>query len=163
MGLIKCEACQTEISRDSKVCSKCGHPTKKSVAKQKRLETEAALKANPPGPATYITMTAIVLGVLYACTGGDDKPKVRTFGQGDALFMCQSMMKAASKYPDKAEVPYVSGLEESTGFAFSWGASTEHMMLMNGLGLMAPASGSCYVSKAEKKITQLTINGKTLI
>lgn len=162
MPIISCEACSQEISSDSKACSKCGHPTKKSVAAIKKQEREAALKANPPGPMAYIASTAIILGVLYACTSGDDTPKERTFGLGDALYMCQSMMKAASKYPDKADVPYLTGLEEPNGFLFSWGGSTEHMMFMNGLGNMIPTSGSCYVDRAQEKVTKLSINGKTV-
>lgn len=163
MALIKCTECNAEISSESDACVNCGHPTKKTLANQKRIEKEAAAKTNQPGPVSYIASTAIVLGILYACTSGDDKPTERKFGLSDALYMCQSIMKAASKYPDKAEVPYLTGYEEASGFAFSWGASTEHMMFMNGLGQMMPTSGSCYVNRAEKKVTQLTINGKTVI
>lgn len=162
MPMISCEACNEQISSDSKACSKCGHPTKKSVAAIKKQEREAALKANPPGPIAYIASTAIILGVVYACTSGDDKTKERIFSAGDALVMCQMAMEAASKYPDKADIPYIGGVEGTNGFSFSWGSSTEHMMWMNGLGMMVPTSGSCFVSKDTKKVTGLTINGKTI-
>lgn len=93
-----------------------------------------------------------------------EAPKQKEFlTSAQAWATCQNAMLAAAKFPDKAEVPFVddqAGLSE--GY-FAWGPETKHMMMMNGLGLLAPTTGSCNVDKVTGKITGLTINGKTII
>ena len=81
----------------------------------------------------------------------------------DALYLCQQAMKSASLDPNKAEVPFVMPTSDAAEFHFSWGASTKRMRMRNGLGMDVPATGSCSVSKSAKRITYMTINGKTII
>lgn len=81
----------------------------------------------------------------------------------EAWAACQNAIISSSKYPDKAKVPFVddqAGLSE--GY-FAWGSSTKHIMLMNGLGVLAPATASCNINKQNGKITSLTINGQSII
>lgn len=92
-----------------------------------------------------------------------EQKKVREFDSVNALVMCQQMLANVSKYPDKADIPYVDNQGTGDGFAFSWGRSTKHMMWMNGLGQMVPTSGFCLVSKSERKIKALSVNGKTIL
>lgn len=170
MALIKCQECATEISSDSKACSKCGHPTKKSLAHLKKLENERIAKEHPVAHAISVTVVVLgFFGIIVWMLSSNDSPKDKQAAQDEglsayqALATCKAAMKAASKYPDKAEIPSIGAYSDKDGHMFVWGASTEHMMWMNGLGLMAPTSGSCYVNKTTNTITMLTVNGKTII
>lgn len=165
MPLINCQACSAEISSQSSACPKCGHPTKKSVAEQKKVAQQKAVEENPMRLVIGWGLVLFVMFGLFNCMGSDDKdkPKVDVFSESDAFYLCESAMKLASKYPDKSDIPFIRANELSTEFAYAWGAGTEHMMWMNGLGMMVPTSGSCVVNKQTQAITMLTINGKTII
>lgn len=81
----------------------------------------------------------------------------------DALYLCQQAMKSASIDPDKAKVPYVKVTSSVDEYNMSWGRSTKHMRMRNGMGNEVPVSGSCAVSKSARKIVYMTIDGKTVI
>lgn len=129
-------------------------------------QTRAA--KSKPGAIAWTLSLIAGLFAFAQCSGGDGSSKtsgatVKALQQYEALAMCQFAMRRASRDPDKAEIPFVDGFEEASGFYFAWGGQTKHMRMRNGLGMDVAASGSCYVSKSTRTITQLTLDGKTII
>jgi hypothetical protein len=92
-----------------------------------------------------------------------DTPEPRPFHRLDALAMCQQAIAGYAIDKDKAEVPPVGHIESGGEYIFSWGASTKHARMRNGLGIDAPVSASCAVNASTRAITALTIDGKTVI
>lgn len=128
-----------------------------------------ALQKASPGPISWAIAVLTGLFVFVQCSGGGDAPgagagtKAKGLQKHEALSMCQFTMQRASRDPERADIPNVDGYEEAAGFYFAWGGQTKHMRMRNGLGLEVAASGSCYVSKSSRTVTQLTIDGKSII
>lgn len=91
------------------------------------------------------------------------EPKSSELTSPQAFKICLEAIQGVVKAPSKAEIPYVKDYGDEKEAYFAWGANTKKMMLMNGLGLMAPSTGSCVVSKSTNTIITLTIDGKSII
>lgn len=127
------------------------------------MSTEAVKiddKKTAPWWAWAITGVLVLL-VLRACFGGEDKPA--QFGHLDALGMCRMALQAASRDPEKADIPYVENQGRGDEYFFAWGAQTKMTRMRNGLGLEVAAPASCTVNGKTQRITSLTINGQTII
>jgi hypothetical protein len=91
-------------------------------------------------------------------------PTLVGLAEHEAMTLCELAIKKASKDPDSAKVPSVAPISSDKGeYFFSWGPSTKMMKLRNGLGNDVAATGSCVVSQSLKKVTQLTINGQSVM
>lgn len=121
----------------------------------------AAAKVPAIWPGLLVAAAMIIGGVMIVNRGKSSAPA--EFGWNAALTMCQSTLRKVSRDPDNADVPYVPDHGSGDEFYFAWGASTKMARMRNGLGLEVPASASCIVSKSQKRITSLTLNGKTII
>lgn len=127
------------------------------------MSTEAVKvdeKKTAPWWAWVITVLMVMM-VLRACFGGEDKPA--QFGHIDALGMCRMALQAASRDPEKADIPYVENQGRGDEYVYAWGAQTKMARMRNGLGLEVAASASCIVNGKTQRITTLTLNGQTLI
>jgi predicted RNA-binding Zn-ribbon protein involved in translation (DUF1610 family) len=181
MALIECAECQKQVSDTVKACPNCGFSVTRSKIALKKKEQEiqyqkAIASGQPmpnttPGPsfASFLIGISIVSAVGFFLLADDAGPEKKyapkEVGIGTALATCQNIIAEVSKYPAKADVPFVQNqsAKYDPEYYFAWGPSTKHAMLMNGLGLMAPTSASCNVNRLTGKITALTINGKTVL
>jgi DNA-directed RNA polymerase subunit RPC12/RpoP len=155
MALTNCSDCGREISDSAVACPGCGNPI------------PIAIKASKPEASSKTIFVAaasigLMIFVASSCTGGRgaDTSKTQSMGSTEALTMCQFALKKISIDPDKADIPYVSGQESGDDLYFAWGQSTKMARMRNGLGLDVAATASCIVSKSQRKITSLTLNGK---
>ena len=174
MALINCSECNQQVSDKAAACPHCGAPVEKKSASQ-----AAAPRPQPPQKKSskaskiFWWAVAIVIGlpILATIIGGDkqpaaaskkvaDAPKTRVFSKIDALTMCQLLIKRASRDPEKAEVPYIAGIEAGSEYVFSWDTSTKLARLRNGLGLEVGTTAYCSVNKETKQFTKLAIDGK---
>ncbi len=167
MALIECFECKKQISSLAPVCPGCGAPARPVQSTSASSAPISEARKNPP-KSTLIAATVSVGLMIFAavsCTGGKGAASGETnaFDWSDALTMCQMTLKRASRDPEKAEVPYVPNSGSGDEYYFAWGASTKMARMRNGLGLEVAASASCIVSKSQKRITSLTLNGETLI
>lgn len=89
--------------------------------------------------------------------------KADSFDSLDALSMCQSALRQVARDPDNADIPYVPNMGSGKEFYFAWGTSTKVVRMRNGLGLDVATSGSCTVDATAKRITSLTLDGKTIL
>lgn len=181
MALVTCYECNRQLSSAAAACPHCGAPSNRVAPAAESVQQavtpgEAVAQSEPSGGGVLSVLKwgaglFVVAWMLSLCTGksgSDGGPTpVATANQGlthsYALTVCQMAMKKIARDPDKAEIPYVKGSEDSGFFYFAWGADTKHMRMRNGLGLEVPASGTCYVDKVQKRITQLTLNGQQVI
>ena len=124
-------------------------------------------KTNSAKPAMLAAAASIGVMIFVGASYVDWKDSSPTsapgFGSTDALTMCQMAFKRISNDPDKASIPYVPDQRTGLESYFAWGASTKMMRMRNGLGLDVAVSGSCIVNHRTRKITNLTLDGKTII
>lgn len=157
MAIVRCAECNNEISDTAKQCPHCGAPKAKAI---------------PPksiGPAGWVA-AAIVGAIAFSCAGSGgsgtsstSRQQTSSFSELDALLLCQTALKRASRDPEKAEVPYVKAFGGSAEYYFAWGAQTKMARMRNGLGLEVAVGASCIVDKATRRITSLTLDGKTIM
>ncbi|WP_109790952.1 zinc ribbon domain-containing protein [Acidovorax sp. GW101-3H11] len=162
MALVKCFECGKEISDKASACPGCGAP----VVLQKPID-EPAASAKPSPSIGILLVAAVSVGmmafVVVSCVGGkDDTKSADEFTWNDALTLCQMSLKNASRDPEKADVPYVENFGKGDEFYYAWGPSTKMARMRNGLGIEVATTASCVVSKSQKRITSLTLDGKTI-
>lgn len=90
-------------------------------------------------------------------------PSAVSFDAADALALCQSAIKLASKDAEKAQVPYVPDQGDDGFYFFAWNNTTKLARLRNGLGIEVGVTALCRVDKTRKKILSLTLDGTQLI
>ena len=159
--MVKCGECGREISDRAAACPHCGAPS--SVVPV--VKTVAA-KA-PMGPFRRLMQWVwygLMSVAMFSCVYQWNRPREpRAFGEADARILCADAIRAASKDPEKAEIPFVPAFSSGDEISMSWNAGVGMLRLRNGLGLEVPASAACVVSRAEKRVTVLSINGQTII
>ncbi|WP_225784231.1 zinc-ribbon domain-containing protein [Xenophilus sp. Marseille-Q4582] len=182
MALINCTECGKQVSDKAAACPRCGAPVetpppagdgeayagtfpdmaehgaalKKYAAEQKKTKRNFWI-----GMAF---LAAIIIGSCSAGSGKNSGPSApRAFDSSDALVMCQMALKRIARDPDKAEIPYVVDHGSGDEAYFAWGNSTKMARMRNGLGLDVATTASCTVSKSQKRITSLTLDGKTIL
>lgn len=163
MALIKCDECGRPMSDRAAACPQCGAPAGAS-------KTPKPLTPPIPVQSVGVPLWQKVVGSLLAvaavvsCIKRAGKPPAEhAFDAADALYLCGQAFRLVSKDPERAEVPYVEGFSSGDEISFSWGHATKMLRLRNGLGLEVAASGSCAVSKTQKRVVSLTLNGETII
>lgn len=131
---------------------------------ESRAPTTSIKSGKLPAWLSWGVITLIVLGIAQSCS--KDKPAAREgsgFDDMDALFMCQRALKAASRDPEKADVPYVPNKGSSAEAYFVWNGATKLARMRNGLGLEVGVSASCTVSMGPRRINSLTLDGKSIL
>lgn len=156
MKSIVCPACRTDIAADAQACPNCNRNFV-----QHDQPTAATAKATPLW--AWIVSTILVGGLIYSCVGASSQRGTGPIKDYEALALCQEKIKSVALDRSAADVPYVENMGTGSEFYFAWGAQTKHARLRNAAGLDAPASASCIVNKSDRRITQLTINGKNII
>lgn len=162
MALTNCTECKKQISDLAVSCPGCGAPVSPMAA------APSQSGRNLPRWVTVLVLSMVFIGIFKSCS---DEPASgpavasapKTFDSMDALFMCQQALKMVSRDPEKANIPYVADHGSGNEAYFAWGASTKMARMRNGLGLEVAASASCTVDKTEKRITTLTLNGKSIL
>lgn len=120
-------------------------------------------KPKPPLWATIVT-GVIVFGIIGSCAALMSKPDgERGFGSSEALGMCQAALKSVARDPDKADIPYVENMGRGSEYYFAWGAQTKMARMRNGLGLDVAVSASCIVNGVTRRITSLSLNGRSIL
>ena len=149
---------------------------KSDSKKEQEIKYQAAIasgKSIPdatPAPsfASFLVVIGIVSAVGFFFLADDKEPEEqytpREVGIGTALTTCQTMIASVSKYPDKADVPFVENqsAKYDPQYYFAWGPSTKHAMMMNSLGMLVPTTASCYVNRQTGNIESLTVNAQTI-
>lgn len=174
MALITCYECKREISSSASSCPHCGAPAMALPADKPAVAADEPKKKY--AAPLWLQVTAGLLGayVVFSCTSGSTgsgssaggSAAVKAAGTLDfaeALTMCQMALKRAARDPDNANIPYVPDHGSGDEFYFAWGGSTKMVRMRNGLGLDVAASASCIVSKSQRRITSLTLNGQSLL
>ena len=162
MALIACRECGKEISDQAPACPHCGAP-----ASAAQLAVQPVKK--PPTAPVWLQVVIGLFGayLIVSCATGGNKNATTSSGAAfdwnDALTMCQLALKKASRDPEKADVPYVENMGKGDDYYFAWGSSTKMARMRNGLGLEVATSASCTVSHTQKRITSLTLDGKTIL
>jgi hypothetical protein len=114
-----------------------------------------------PPKWAYVASGIVLMIVIGSCTGPKKKSE---FDESDAHVLCDQAIKLASKDPQNPVIPYVAPrLLHEGEFQFEWGHSTKMLRLRNGFGLEVAASGSCGVSREEKRVIRLTLEELTLL
>lgn len=187
MALINCYECNAEISDQAAACPKCGAAqtkrAKASAAKAVKAKERQEFAKSPKGKRQQriglLATMVIVAGLLWTCSSSN-KPTRQDTSQTsaatpakpaapaamksiDALFMCQKAFKLIAKDPEKANIPYVPDMGSGSESYFAWGGSTKMMRMRNGLGLEVATSGSCIVDRNARRITSLTLDGKSIL
>ena len=156
MALIKCEECGQAISDRAAACPHCGAPV-------------GAPRSKPLAPSRVPGWQKalgglFLLGVVTSCIVSGKKPAdAQGLSDGDAVYLCQQAIKLASKDPERADIPVVPVMQSGDQVNLAWGHSTKMLRLRNGLGLEVAASGSCAVSRSQKRVVSLTLNGETIL
>ncbi|WP_127804112.1 zinc-ribbon domain-containing protein [Hydrogenophaga sp. NH-16] len=161
MALIKCTECGKSISDRAAACPGCGAPPPP-------VKLKAPVISGVPGSGVplwqKVVGSLLVLGAIGSCISKGTKPSApAAFSVADAMYLCDRAFRLVSKDPEKADVPYVQGLQSGDEILFSWGAGTKMLRMRNGLGLEVAASGSCAVSRSRKQVVSLTLNGETIL
>ena len=76
--------------------------------------------------------------------------------------MCTKAIKAVTKNPSAAMIPYATNLAESNGFFFVWKRG-DGLRLQNESGALNDAEVTCAVQGDPMRITLLKIDGQRLI
>ena len=101
---------------------------------------------------------------VFSCVYQWNQPREpRAFGEADARVLCANAIRAASRDPEKAEIPFVPATSRGDEISMSWNAGAGMLRLRNGLGLEVPSSAACVVSRSQKRVTVLSIDGQTII
>jgi len=151
MAIVKCAECGGALSDTAKTCPHCGAPAKKAI---KKSQTAAKL--------IVVLVGSVWLYGIF--TGSTSDKKTRTFGEPEALFICQEAIKATAKDPEKANIPYVKGgLADDDTYVFHWNGTTRMARMRNGLGLEVAVTADCAVHKDTHKLTRLVVDGKDII
>ncbi|SFE88440.1 hypothetical protein [Paracidovorax wautersii] len=156
MKPIVCPTCKTTVAADAQACPSCSHSF---LHRDKPPNTRT--KDTPPW--AWILSFALVGSLLLSCLSNSSPRETGPLKDYEALALCQEKIKSASLDRSAAVVPYVENMGTGSEFYFAWGAQTTYARLRNAAGLEAPASASCIVNAGDRRIIQLTINGKTLI
>ena len=172
MALIECGECGKQISDKAVSCPGCGAPVSTGITTdnnvvQPKIATEAKHKQGS-SPITFGIVALVAIFILARCvSGGDDKTgggaATRDFDWNDALTMCKMTIKKASKDPEKADVPYVANHGSGDEFRYVWSSSTKLTRMRNGLGLEVGVPASCTVSRSQKRITSLIVDGQKVL
>lgn len=125
-------------------------------------------KTTQIGLLPMLTIAAVIVFVLFSCVNegsGTGKGAAAPGGLShvDALTMCQMALKRVSRDPDNADIPYVSNMGKGPEFYYAWGPQTKVARMRNGLGLDVATTASCTVDATTKRITSLTLDGKTIL
>jgi hypothetical protein len=141
-------------------------------------------QAKHDGPAVQPTMGerlsplwkaspfVLVMAIVASCALDPESNKApaakstassQGMSQIEALGKCQHVLKALSKDPSSAEVPYVDDFGSGNEFYFAWGASSKPVRMKNSYGAMLSAGASCTVNKTTGQITSMTLEGKTVL
>lgn len=160
MALINCQECGAQISDQAASCPKCGAPV--AAKAPKKEESSGRLSV-----LKWVFMGIIGL-VVFQCVQDSNRAATsssapKEMDSMDALFLCQTALKRASRDPEKAEVPYVPDMGKGKESYFAWGSSTKMARMRNGFGLEVATSASCTVDRPTKRITSLTLDGKSII
>lgn len=167
MALIACHECGKEISDKAAACPHCG-ALAAAPAVSEREQYAAVFPDGQKKPTSIwpaLISMAVLAVIVVSCVnlGGSGSSSSSSFGWNDALTMCQSALKKASRDPDKAEVPYVENQGSGDNYYFIWGPTTKMARMRNGLGLEVATSASCTVSGTQKRITSLILDGQAII
>lgn len=167
MALIKCSECGKDVSDKAAACPNCGAPVVSPAPVIEPEEGSGRLKI------IGIVTAVIIGGMLYHSATREDRQRANTrdaaaravapLSSLDALLLCQNALKRVSRDPEKASIPYVEDAGSGTESYFAWGAQTKMARMRNGLGLEVAASASCIVDRSAKRITTLTLDGKSIL
>lgn len=106
--------------------------------------------------------------VWLAVAGEPDKPAAQSqaaaagIDAASAFVICENAIRSASVNPSTAVVPHARAIDNGQSWRYVW-LRDAGMQLQNGFGAMVGAAGACSVDKASGRITQLYVNGETLI
>lgn len=169
MALIKCSECGKEVSNKASQCIGCGAPIEGTHATNPKPDVATAATPKKEDPKSIgcalIIMVAIAGAILFSCSGNKKSAasgEPKKLDKIAALTHCQSVLKGMTRDPEKADIPYVTGIEYSDAFTFTWSTSTKLIRARNGLGLEVGIPGECTVSKETSKITRIGIDGKVI-
>lgn len=164
MALINCKECGKQISDQASSCPHCGAPVAGNPpAASATVAPLAAESVRKTSTYKYILYGTLVLLVAISCMGGGKTSNTpREFNATQAIFLCEHAIKQVSKDPEKAKVPMVSNVGSGDEYVFVWGPQTKLTRLRNGLGLEVGVPAVCKVSHAQKKMTSLSVDGKTI-
>lgn len=116
-----------------------------------------------------IVLPALVIWFLAWATGalrdGSSKSEVAAstgIDRIEALVLCQQNIKRLSINPNTAEVPRANAIDNGETWRFLWN-NDSGLQLQNQFGAMIGVFGACSVDKATGKITNLRIDGETII
>lgn len=151
-------------------------PVPKPIPKTAPAPAPVAAAAHKPAPAPEpapkslalwpgaVVGTAMAVGLMVLVTKCALREKVPDeLGWNAALVMCQSALRNASRDPDRAEVPYVPNQGSGDEYSYTWGPGTSMTRVRNGLGMEVAAPAACTVSKAQRRITSLSLNGRAIL
>lgn len=113
----------------------------------------------------YLCLALFSMWILSNCSGSKSpatSPSSTKVSQSVALTSCQFALKAMSKDPETAEIPYVENFGSGNEFYFAWGASTKPVRMKNGFGAILSYGASCIVDGTTGKITSISLDGKTM-
>jgi hypothetical protein len=157
MAMVKCAECGHSISDKAQVCPQCGAP--RAV-----VPTKAVASTGPFRKAVRWVWYGLVSIAVFSCVYQWNKPREpRAFGEADAHVLCANAIRAASRDPETVVIPFVQATSRGDEISMSWNTASGSLRLKNGLGLEVPASAACVVSRSEKRVTVLSINGQTII
>lgn len=122
------------------------------------------METSPQAKFFFICIAFCAILGLADCNGRKASTSSGSEGvsQSMALARCQIALKAMSRDPESAEVPYVNNFGGVNEFYFAWGASTKPVRMKNGFGAILSAGASCIVDRTSGEITSITLDGKTM-
>lgn len=113
------------------------------------------------GPSFLLSLIVVPVALLFLFE--EQKPVPKMLTHPEALTMCQIAVKRTARDPETAKVPYVDNYGKGSEFYYAWGRETKFARMKNGLGLEVPVSASCTIDGVYKRITALTVDGKSII
>lgn len=167
MALVSCSECRKDVSDKAAACPNCGAPV------EDRAPVAEPEKGGGRIKVIGIVAAVIIGGFLYQSATREDRQRATArdaaaqaaapMSSLDALLFCQNALKRVARDPEKASIPYVEDLGSGMESYFAWGAQTKMARMRNGLGLEVATSASCVVDRASKRITALTVDGKSIL
>lgn len=160
MALLKCADCGGPVSDKAPACPKCGAPAG-------RAARGAPVAVSGVRRVIRWLGMGMVAVVVFSCvyqTALPSGPKApQAFNDADANILCRDAIMRFSRDPERTQVPYAQPSTRGDEALLAWNQSSKMLRMRNGLGLEVPATASCLVSRGERRVIMLTINGEAMI
>ena len=110
-------------------------------------------------------LTSLLIFVALAAVAckGRDEDVARQEPWKNALTMCKKEVKAHAFDPATARVPDVVNSGQGSQFIFTWGPTSQPVLMNDGFGATIQLEASCAVDASTSTVVSLNVDGQQFI